>query len=134
VDANSFEIGVIELFYPDLAAAKTFYEEVLSLAVDREDETSVSFVIGELVVILLNAEAAAELVEPVPVAAATGAWACFTIAVADLDAVCKEFAERGITPVNGPVHRPWGPLAAYFADPGGYIYEFVQISDDQQES
>ncbi len=34
------EIGVIELFFPDLAEAKEFYTDVLGLEVDREDDTS----------------------------------------------------------------------------------------------
>ena len=61
-------IGVIELFYPDLADAKAFYQNVLELPVDREDDTSVSFVLGEQVVILLGPASAQELVAPVPVA------------------------------------------------------------------
>ena len=132
MSSQTFEIGVVELFYPDLSAAKSFYQDVLGLTVDREDETSVSFVIGELVVHLLTMKSAAELVEPVPVVAGTGARACFTIGVSDLDALCSEFAQQGISPTNGPVHRPWGPRAAYFADPGGYVYEFVQVPADRQ--
>ncbi|MFI5269559.1 MAG: VOC family protein [Chloroflexota bacterium] len=131
MDKQSWEIGVVELFYPDLAAAKTFYQEIFGLTVDREDATSVSFVIGELVVILLTMDSACKLVEPLPVAAAgTGARACFTIGVPDVDAVCRELAEQGITPINGPVDRPWGPRAAYFADPGGYVFEFATRNPD----
>ena len=43
LDKKSWEIGVVELFYPDLAAAKAFYQEVFGLTVDQEDATSVSF-------------------------------------------------------------------------------------------
>jgi catechol 2,3-dioxygenase-like lactoylglutathione lyase family enzyme len=45
-------------------------------------------------------------------------------------AVCRELAERGIKPINGPVDRSWGPRAAYFADPGGYVYEFAARKRD----
>jgi lactoylglutathione lyase len=124
--AQDWEVGVVELFYEDLAAARAFYHEGFGLPVDREDDTSVSFVIGGLVIILLTMDSGRELVEPLPVAAAAGSRACFTIGVADLDAHCAELSGRGITPVNGPVKRPWGPRAAYFADPGGYVFEFVQ--------
>jgi lactoylglutathione lyase len=131
MDKQSWGIGVVELFYPDLAAAKAFYQDVFGLTVDREDDTSVSFVIGELVVILLTMDSAQKLVEPLPVAASsTGARACFTIGVPDVDAVCRELAEQGIKPINGPVDRPWGPRAAYFADPGGYVYEFAAHKQD----
>jgi lactoylglutathione lyase len=131
MDRQTWEIGVVELFYPDLAAAKTFYQDVFGLTVDREDDTSVSFVIGDLVVILLTMDSAQRLVEPVPVAApGTGARACFTIGVPDVDAVCRQLAEQGIKPINGPVNRPWGPRAAYFADPGGYVFEFAARKRD----
>jgi lactoylglutathione lyase len=131
MDKQDWEIGVVELFYQDLAAAKAFYQDVFGLTVDREDDTSVSFVMGELVVILLTVDSAHELVEPLPAAAAdVGAKACFTIGVPDVDPVCSELAERGIKPINGPVDRPWGPRATYFADPGGYVYEFVEPRQD----
>jgi catechol 2,3-dioxygenase-like lactoylglutathione lyase family enzyme len=131
MDKHSWEIGVVELFYPDLAAAKSFYQDFFGLPVDREDDTSVSFVIGELVVILLTTESARDLVEPLSVATSgAGARACFTIGVPDVDTVCRELAEQGFKPINGPVDRSWGPRAAYFADPGGYVFEFVSRKRD----
>ena len=131
MDKQSWKIGVVELFYSDLAAAKAFYQDVFGLTVDQEDDTSASFVIGELIVILLTMDSAQELVEPLPVAAAgAGTRACFTIGVPDVDAVCRELAKKGIKPINGPVDRPWGPHAAYFADPGGYVYEFATHKQD----
>jgi lactoylglutathione lyase len=131
LDKQSWEIGVVELFYPDLAAAKAFYQDFFGLPVDREDDTSVSFVIGELVVHLLTKDSAQTLVEPLPVAdSGTGARACFTIGVLDVDAVCSELAAQGFKPINGPVDRPWGPRAAYFADPGGYVFEFAAHKRD----
>jgi lactoylglutathione lyase len=131
MNEQGWEIGVIELFYADLAAAKAFYQNVFGLEVDREDDTSVSFVLGELVVILLTMDSARELVEPLPVAAAgAGARACFTIGIPDVDAVCSELTGRGVEPINGPVQRSWGPRAAYFADPGGYVFEFVTRKRD----
>jgi catechol 2,3-dioxygenase-like lactoylglutathione lyase family enzyme len=130
MSAQDWEIGVVELFYEDLAAAKAFFQDGLGLTVDREDDTSVSFVVGELVIILLTMDSARELVEPLLVAPAAGSRACFTIHVRDLEGLCSELAERGLTPVNGPVVRPWGPRAAYFADPGGYVFEFVAAAAD----
>jgi lactoylglutathione lyase len=131
VDKQNWEVGVVELFYTDLAAAKAFYQDAFGLTVDREDDTSVSFVMGELVIILLTMDSARELVEPLPVAVSgAGARACFTIGVPDVDVVCRELAEHGIKPINGPVDRSWGPRAVYFADPGGYVYEFAARKRD----
>ena len=124
------EIGVVELFYDDLAAAKAFYTGVFGLAVDREDDTSVSFLMGDLVVILLGPDGARELIAPVPVARQDdGARMCFTIMVQDLDAVCDELTAKGVTLLAGPSVRPWGPYAAYVADPGGHIYELAEDRD-----
>jgi catechol 2,3-dioxygenase-like lactoylglutathione lyase family enzyme len=130
MDQQEWKLGVAELFYDDLAAARAYYRDGLGLPVDREDDTSVSFVIGGLLVILLTMDSARELVEPMPVAPAAGSRACFTIFVPGLDALCSELAARGITPFSGPVVRPWGPRAAYFADPGGYVFEFVAADED----
>lgn len=130
MDKQGWEIGVVEMFYPDLAAAKEYYQNVFGLAVDREDDTSVSFVFGELLIILLTMDSAAELVEPLPVAPTGGVRTCFTIVVPDVDEVCRELAKQGIEPANGPVVRPWGPRAAYFVDPGGYVFEFVGRRQD----
>jgi lactoylglutathione lyase len=120
------QIGVIELFYDDLAAAKAFYQDVFGLPVDREDETSVSFVLGDLVLGLLARPAASELIEPVLVASPdAGARMCATIGVDDVDAVCAELAGHGVQIIAGPYNRRWGPRSAYFADPGGHIYEIA---------
>jgi catechol 2,3-dioxygenase-like lactoylglutathione lyase family enzyme len=128
---QNWEIGVVELFYPDLAAAKAFYQDAFGLTVDREDDTSVSFVLGDLLLILLTMDSAAELVEPLPAAGPDGGVrACFTIGVPDVDEVCGDLAARGFEPANGPVVRPWGPRAVYFADPGGYVFEFVERKQD----
>src|SRR5262249_24357291 len=112
MDKQSWEVGIVELFYSDLAAAKAFYQDVFGLQVEMEDDTWVSFVMGKLLIILLTMDSAAELVEPLPVASPdAGTRACFTISVPDVDAVCRELAEQGITPVSGPSDRPWGPRA-----------------------
>ncbi len=31
----------------------------------------------------------------------------------------------GVPILGGPAKRPWGPYAAWFADPGGHVYEIV---------
>jgi catechol 2,3-dioxygenase-like lactoylglutathione lyase family enzyme len=125
----SKQIGVIELFYPDLAAASAFYQDVFALPVDRADDTSVSFVLGEHVIILLGPEAAGELIAPVPVAnLEAGVRMCFTVGVPDVDAACAELTSKGVQILGGPTNRSWGPYVAWFADPGGHVYEIVSAS------
>jgi lactoylglutathione lyase len=121
------EIGVIELFFEDLAEAKAFYTDVFGLVPDQEDDTSVSFVMGEMLIILLTIPAGEELIQPARVAGPeAGARVCFTIVVPDVDAVCAELTGRGVSLLAGPAVRPWGRRTAMFADPGGHIYEVAQ--------
>jgi lactoylglutathione lyase len=125
------EIGVIELFYPDLAGARSFYQEVFGLPLDRADATSASFVLGEHVIILLGPDSAAELIAPVPVASIdAGVRMCVTVGVADVDAVCAELTSKGVQLLGGPSYRSWGPYVAWFADPGGHVYEVVAAKQD----
>ncbi len=49
----------------------------------------------------------------------------FTIGVEDVDAMCAQLAERGVTLLNGPMDRPWGVRTASFRDPGGHIWEIA---------
>jgi catechol 2,3-dioxygenase-like lactoylglutathione lyase family enzyme len=121
------QIDVIELFYPDLAEAKAFYQDVFGLPVARQDATSVQFVMGEVLIILLGPASAAELIEPVPVASPeTGARMCFTVAVPDVDAAYAELTGKGVQILGGPSNRSWGPYCIWFADPGGHVYEIVK--------
>jgi catechol 2,3-dioxygenase-like lactoylglutathione lyase family enzyme len=62
------DIGVIELLCEDLAAGRAFYTDVFGLKPEMEDETSVAFVFGQMLVILNDLPSGQELIEPVPVA------------------------------------------------------------------
>ena len=82
------------------------------------------FRFGSMLVNLLVAGAAPELIEPAAVAAPeAGARFQLTIDVADVDATCAELARRGVALLNGPLNRPWGVRTAAFVDPGGHIWE-----------
>jgi lactoylglutathione lyase len=125
------QIGAIELFYPDLAAATSFYQDVFGLPVDRADEDSASFVLGEHVIIVLGPDAAAELIAPVPVGEIdAGVRMCVTVGVADVDAACAELTSKGVQILGGPANRSWGPYVAWFADPGGHVYEIVSARQE----
>ena len=117
-------VGAITMFVEDRARAKAFYEQVFDVETLNEDDVSIAFKFENLIVNLLEHEAAHELIEPAPVAAAeTGSRFQLTIWVEDTDAVCAELASRGVAVLNGPVDRPWGVRTAAFADPDGHIWE-----------
>jgi lactoylglutathione lyase len=114
----------ITLFTDDLAEAKEFYRDVFGMPVLNEDGNSIAFGFPGLVVNLLESTSALELIKPARVGErGTPARMLLTLQVADVDAVCKRLRTRGITLLNGPMTRPWGPRTATFADPSGHCWE-----------
>ena len=121
------EIEVITLFVEDVAAARTFYVDVLGGEVIFADDGSAVVKLSNLMVNLLHVDNAPTLVEPVQVGGPTaGARALYTIRVDDANAAYQELIERGATFLNGPIDRPWGRRTAAFADPAGNVWEIAQ--------
>ena len=119
-------IAAITLFTEDLAATKRFYEDVFGLPLVFEDSDSAVFRFGDTLVNLLDVKAAPELVGPAPVGTAQGGVRSqFTLSVPDVDAMCAELERRGVTLLNGPLDRPWGPRTACFRDPSGTVWEIA---------
>ncbi len=120
-------VDFITLFVEDLARSKAFYQDIFGLTVVFEDENSAVVRFGNTGINLLSIPAARELIEPGTVAGPeSGSRLQFTIEVDDVDAVCAELAERGVSLLNGPMDRPWGIRTASFPDPGGHIWEVAQ--------
>lgn len=120
-------VGAMTLFVEDPRRSKSFYEGVFDLAPIYEDENSVVFKFENMLVNLLEAPAARELIAPAAVAAQdAGSHFQLSIWVDDADAVCAELALRGVTLLNGPMNRDWGMRTACFADPDGHIWEIAQ--------
>jgi catechol 2,3-dioxygenase-like lactoylglutathione lyase family enzyme len=127
MDAWPKGISAITLFVEDLAATKTFYEEVFGLPVHYEDDDSAVFNFGNTLVNLLTTTAAVELIEPASIASPdAGARFQLTIEVDDVDAKCDELRRRGVELLNGPMDRPWGIRTAAFRDPAGHIWEIAK--------
>ena len=114
----------VTLFVDDLAASKRFYRDVFEMPVANEDATSCAFRFPGIVVNLVAAPSAAELIAPAPAGkAAAPARMLLTLEVSDVDAVAERLRARGVTFLNGPTDRPWGPRTATFADPSGHCWE-----------
>lgn len=119
-------VAAITLFIEDLAEAKRFYREVFDVQLKFEDGDSAAFDFGNMLINLLRATAAPELIEPAVVANRdSGARVQLTIEVDDVDAMCTQLAARGVELLNGPIDRPWGIRTATFRDPGGHIWEIA---------
>ena len=120
-------IQAITFFVEDLASTRRFYEDVFGLKVIFEDQVSAAFRLGGLIINLLQAQRAPELVAPLRVGAArNGPRLLLTIEVANVDAVCAALARHGVTLLNGPIDRPWGRRTATFCDPAGATWEVAQ--------
>lgn len=119
-------LSAITLFVEDLSRSRLFYQDVLGLEMLFEDDDSTAFDLAGTVINLLRVSAAPELVEPAPIGARdAGSRFQLTIEVPDVDAACVDLAAKGVTPLNGPMDRPWGVRTACFADPAGHVWEFA---------
>lgn len=119
-------LGAITLLTEDMPATKAFYQDVFGLSIVNEDEDAVAFQFGTSFLNVLKVEAAPELIAPAKVAAPeSGSRVQLTIWVNDADALCAELATLGVTLLNGPINRPWGPRTAAFTDPAGHIWELA---------
>jgi catechol 2,3-dioxygenase-like lactoylglutathione lyase family enzyme len=117
-------VGAITLFVDDPQRSKEFYARVFEAPTVYEDGNSVVFEFENMVVNLLRAPAAHELIEPAPIAPReSGARFQLTIWVEDADAVCEGLRAAGVELLNGPQDREWGMRTAAFADPDGHVWE-----------
>ena len=114
------------VFAEDLASMKEFYGRVFELPCVFEGDTSAVFAFGDMLINIIDIAGAPELVEPAPVAGPdSGVRSMFTIHVDDVDALYAQLVAKGVTFLNGPLDRPWGPRTATFADPAGHMWEIA---------
>ena len=115
------------LFVSDIEGSKAFYSTVFEKTPFFEDESSVVFKFGEVMINLLSQIEGPSLISPALVAVKQdGSRFQFTIQVSDVDARVARFKELGIPIINGPVDRPWGVRTALIADPDGHLWEIAQ--------
>ena len=120
-------IEVITLFVDNIDDAKSFYQKVFACEAVYQDAVSSVLKFSGVMVNLLEATQAPQLVEPSAVAApASGVRVLLTIKGDDVDAVCADLRKLGVKQLSGPVDRPWGRRTAAFADPSGHVWEVAQ--------
>lgn len=120
-------LSAISLFVEDLPAAKAFYVGVFEVPVVYEDANSAVVKFENVLINLLQVAHAPEIVAPGPVAPPeAGSRFQISIWVADVDAVCAQLKQRGVTLLQGPLDRPWGMRTANFVDPAGHSWEVAQ--------
>lgn len=118
------QVFAVTLFVEDLDATERFYHEVFGMPLIHKDRDSVAYRFPNMVVNLLLASAALELVAPAPVG---GAGApprmALTLQVDDVDEFAGHLRALGVRVLSGPLDRPWGPRTVTIADPSGHIWE-----------
>jgi catechol 2,3-dioxygenase-like lactoylglutathione lyase family enzyme len=120
-------VSVISLFVEDLRSAKSFYRGIFDAPIIVEDATSAAFQFDNVIVNLVRADTAREVIKPGVVASRdSGSRFQLTVWVPDVDAVCKELRKRGVKILTGPVNRSWGVRTANFVDPAGHSWEVAQ--------
>jgi catechol 2,3-dioxygenase-like lactoylglutathione lyase family enzyme len=123
-------ISAITLIVEDLQTTKEFYRDVFGAAIIFEDANSAAFELDNVIVNLLRAENAPEIIEPGVVAPrSAGSRFQLSIWVDDVDAACAELKSRGVQLLTSPVNRPWGMRTATFVDPAGHSWEVAQRID-----
>jgi lactoylglutathione lyase len=130
MDFSMARVDVINLFAANFAETKTFYVDVLGLLLVFEDETTAVFKLENIMICLTRSSDASDLIRPVPLARPdAGARGTLAMFVNDVDTVCGELRQRGVTILNGPTDRPWGVRNAAFADPAGHLWQVSQDLD-----
>ncbi len=128
-------VGAITLFVEDPQRSKSFYQGVFDVSAIYEDEDAAAFKFENMIVNLLKAPAARDLIDPGAVASQdSGSRFQLTVWVDDADAVCEDLATRGVRLLNGPIDRDWGMRTASFTDPDGHIWEIAQELSEAQAS
>lgn len=120
-------ISALTLFVDDLAASKEFYSQVFDASLVYSDDASAVFAFEGLLINLLAASEAPELIAPDVVApASAGSRAQLSIWVDSVDAVHQRLVNGGVTGITGPIDRPWGKRTLNFSDPAGHCWEIAQ--------
>lgn len=123
--ARAKQVFAVTLFVEDLAETERFYHEVFGMPLVHKDDEAVAYRFPNMVVNLLLASSAPELVAPAPVGAAgTPARMMLTLEVDDVDAFAAHLRAIGVPILNGPLDRRWGPRTVTIADPSGHCWEF----------
>ena len=126
------KVSALSLFVEDLPGAKSFYLQVFGAPILFEDESSAALKFDNLIINLLQARSAPEIIEP-SVVAPPGSGCRFQISVwvKDVDSVIAELKQLGVRPLTGPLERPWGMRTVNFVDPAGHSWEVAQRMDSK---
>jgi predicted enzyme related to lactoylglutathione lyase len=103
----------------DFERSLSFYRDVLGLAVYREFEGGVVFVLGGGFLEVSGRS-------PGPAGSNLQLW----LQVRDLDATYERLKAAGVTITSRPETKPWGLRECWVSDPDGVLIAVIQVPDD----
>jgi catechol 2,3-dioxygenase-like lactoylglutathione lyase family enzyme len=123
------KVGANVLFVEDLDKCAAFYRDILGLEVVFTDENSVAYRMDKQDFLLLKDSAAVEMLGEGYVSRdhKSGQHILLCADVENVDTVYHALMAKGVAFIHAPQDQPWGIRAAYFADPGGHLWEIRQI-------
>jgi predicted enzyme related to lactoylglutathione lyase len=109
----------VRLFVEDVAAARSFYADLLALPAVSLEPAVLVFDAGPLLIVeQADAEARAE--------GLVGRFAGVSLGVSDIEALHTTLKTSGCAIVGPPERQSWGGTLMHVKDPGGNIVSFVQ--------
>lgn len=128
MDENGPVLGPNVLFVEDVERSKRFYCDVLGFTVSFEDDNSAGISMGDDLTMLLNGEAAQDLLTGHSTGTPRGRapMSVFNLFVDDVDAWFSRISAAGVEFILEPTDRVWGRRTAHFADPDGFVWEISQ--------
>jgi len=113
------------LIVEDLEKCRTFYQDMLGLKSQFDDDVSSAYQIEGHDFVLLETAAAVEMMGEGAVAPgkANGHRTLLCLGVEDVDATYNALTAKGVAFIKPPRSQHWGRRTAYFADPEGNLWE-----------
>jgi predicted enzyme related to lactoylglutathione lyase len=113
------KIAAVRLFVEDLAAARSFYADLLGLTAVSLEPSALLFDAGPLLIVEpADDEARRE--------GLVGRFTGFSLRVEDVEALHRRLKASGCTITGPPERQPWGGTLMHVKDPSGNIVSFVQ--------
>jgi predicted enzyme related to lactoylglutathione lyase len=113
------KVAAVRLFVEDVAAARSFYADLLGLQPVSLEPDVLIFNAGPLLIVeQADAEA--------PAGGLAGRFAGVSFDATDIEALHTKLKASGCTIVGPPERQSWGGKLVHVMDPGGNIVSFVQ--------
>jgi len=113
------KVAAVRLFVEDVAAARSFYADLLGLPPLSLEPSVLVFDAGPLLIVeQADAEARVE--------GLVGRFAGVSLDVTDIEALHAKLKARGCTIVGPPKRQSWGGTLMHVKDPSGNVVSFVQ--------